>query len=128
MLDLEMSKSSNYYIVDTDHNPQIYFAKNDRDFMNYFIDNIDEFRDVFTSMYLTDSEIKETFPKIYVDDKYDLYDTIHWDKCKEKIREELRDISFDAFERLLTGNCTDGNTTPFVSICKIAAVAITKIS
>jgi len=113
-----MAKANGYYyIIDLGYDPMICVAKNDTAFMNYFIDNIDEFKDLFTSMYLTESEFQHRFPKIYGrSKKYSAYDD--WDYCKEKFCRELRDMSFKEFVDELEGKCNDGNDTPYVCITR----------
>lgn len=108
-----------YYIVDTGYCPKIYIASNDQEFMNYFINDLDHFQDIFCSMNLTDSKLKEKIPNVFDNKSIDLYDVDDFDKCKDEIRDELTDLTFTDFVNLLKGECNDGNATPYIVIKKI---------
>ncbi len=123
------NKKECYYIVDTCYDPQLYIARNDKAFMNYFIENIDEFKDLFESMHLTNSKFKKKFPKVYETPfaKYDIYNDEDWDHCKKKFCNYLQGMSFQEFVDELNGSCNDGNATPYISIKKRDKSSVTFI-
>lgn len=121
------TKTECYYIVDTCYDPQLYIARNDAAFINYFVENIDEFKDLFESMHLTDSKFKKRFPNVYAFDKYNIYEDEDWDHCKQKFCNYLRDMKFTEFVNELNGQCNDGNATPYISITKRDKSSVTYV-
>jgi hypothetical protein len=116
-----------YYMIDMYHNPDIYEAKGDEEFMEYFIENIDEFRELFSQMDIINSDIKNRLDEVYDTKKYDLDDDKDWKKMRVRIQKIIRGMTYEEFVREMDGKCTDGGGTPFVSIMKVDKQSIKKI-
>jgi hypothetical protein len=120
-----------YYIVDVDHNPVIYLAKTDQDFIDYMIGHIDDFFELFLWMHLTDSNFKKRLPDVYgpyavVEDmKFDQ----GWSNVKKLICRELQNMSFDQLVSETEGKCSDQHLSqlPCVAIRKRSITGVIRI-
>jgi hypothetical protein len=108
------------YIFDNSGDIRIYKARNASEMVKYIRDNLDNFQELFQSIYLTNCRIKEDLKEIYYQGyKFDTFDD-DWPKYKKLIIKRIfnRYHSKDILDGL-TGDCNDGNTTPYIHIHKI---------
>jgi len=121
---VSMTKVKEYcYTINRGENSVTYIAKNNKAFMNYFIENINEFRDllmdIFTDMYSTKSRYMNIFSESF--DTVNMYDiSINkvWDYCVEDVCDVLRDKTYEEFVMALEGkrNNNQRNDSSHISI------------
>ena len=126
-----------YYIIDVDHNPIIYLAKSDQDFVNHMITHIDDFFELFVWMHLTDSIFKKRLPCVYdyrnVEDLFTMVENMThdqgWNNVKKLICYELQNMSFDQLVSELEGKCNDRHSSqsPCIMIRKRQMSSVIRI-
>lgn len=114
------------YIVNTGWEIKYYRTDTDTEFYNYFRNNIDEFRFVFTAVFLTDSKFHDFINKVFKKPRN--LDNEHiWVPAKKDIENALNNMTDRELSLCLEADCDDGNTQPYIRVNKVRLSDIEQI-